>query len=99
MIPMNEFFSVPIHIGYDAHTRTFIANGTKGRHLSSKDKLIVNEDGSKDIFIDPSVPKGFKSNWIETLPGSKIYIGLLTYEPEQSVPNGDYKIPRLDVVE
>ena len=43
---------------YDAGTRTFIANNTKGRNLSSLDKLVKNPDGSTDIYIGPTVTKG-----------------------------------------
>ena len=35
--PARNFWSV---FAYDSHTRTFIASGTKGRHLSSNDDLV-----------------------------------------------------------
>lgn len=91
--PARSFWSV---FGYDVNTRTFIANGTKGRHLSSRDKLVKNADGSIDIYIGPKVPEGLETNWIETIPGSNIFIGLRTYGPEQSVLDGTYKIPRFE---
>lgn len=94
--PARNFWSV---FGYDSHTRTFIANGTKGRHLSSNDDLAKNSDGSIDIYIGPKKPKGLESNWIETIPGSEIFIGLRTYGPEESVLSGEYKIPRFELVE
>ena len=94
--PARDFWSV---FAYDARTRTFIANGTKGRHLSSNDALVENSDGSIDVFIGPTVPEGMESNWIETMPGSDIFIGLRTYGPEESVLDGTYKIPRFEHVE
>ncbi len=94
--PARDFWSV---FAYDSHTRTFIANGTKGRHLSSKDDLVKNSDGSIDIYIGPKKPTGKESNWIETIPGSEIFIGLRTYGPEESVLKGEYKIPRFELVE
>ena len=92
--PARNFWSV---FAYDSHTRTFIANGTKGRHLSSNDDLVKNSDGSIDIYIGPKKPKGKDSNWIETIPGSEIFIGLRTYGPEESVLKGKYKIPRFEL--
>ncbi|MBL4796300.1 MAG: DUF1254 domain-containing protein [Oleispira sp.] len=89
--PARNFWSV---FAYDSHTRTFINNGTKGRHLSSNDKLVKNKDGSIDIYIGPKEPKGLVSNWIETIPGSEIFIGIRTYGPKESVLKGDYKMPR-----
>jgi hypothetical protein len=82
--PARSFWSV---FGYDSHTRTFIANGMKGRHLSSKDDLVTNSDGSIDVFIGPNAPEGLEANWIETIPGSEIFIGLRTYGPEENVLN------------
>ena len=83
---------------YDSRTCTFIANGMKGRHLSSRDDLMKNDDGSTDIYIGPTAPKGLESNWIETISGSKIFIGLRTYGPEESVLKGIYKMPRFTLL-
>jgi hypothetical protein len=94
--PARSFWAV---FGYDQGTRTFIDNGTKGRHLSSNDDLVKNPDGSIDIYVGPSVPKGFESNWIETIPGSEVFIGLRTYGPEESVLDGTYKMPRFELVQ
>ncbi len=93
--PARNFWSV---FAYDSHTRTFIANSMKGRHLSSNDKLVKNSDGSTDIYVGPTAPKGKESNWIETIPGSAIFIGLRTYGPEQAVLDGTYKIPRFELM-
>jgi hypothetical protein len=84
---------------YDSRTRTFIANGMKGRHLSSNDALVKNGDGSTDIYIGPTVPKDLETNWIETIPGTEIFIGLRTYGPEDTVLDGTYKIPRFELVD
>ena len=93
--PARNFWAV---FAYDSRTRTFIANGMKGRHLSSNDDLAKNSDGSTDIYIGPSAPRGMESNWIETIPGADIFIGLRTYGPEKTVLDGTYKIPRFELV-
>ena len=94
--PARNFWSV---FAYDSRTRTFIANGMNGRHLSSNDALVKNGDGSTDIYIGPTAPKGLKTNWIKTLPGTEIFIGLRTYGPEDNVLDEAYKIPRFELVE
>jgi hypothetical protein len=93
--PARNFWSV---FAYDSRTRTFIANQLKGRHLSSHDKLMKNSDGSIDIYIGPTFPKGMESNWIETIPGTDIFIGLRTYGPEKAVLEGTYKMPRFELM-
>ena len=91
-----NFWSV---FAYDSRTRTFIDNGMKGRHLSSKDQLAKNVDGSIDVYIGPTKPKGLESNWIETIPGTEIFIGLRTYGPEPEVLDGSYKMPRFKQIQ
>ena len=93
--PARNFWSV---FAYDARTRTFIANSMKGRQLSSLDKLVKNPDGSIDIYIGPAAPKGLESNWIETLPGIDVFMGLRTYGPEKAVLDGTYKMPRFELM-
>jgi hypothetical protein len=66
--------------------------------LPSKDSLTKNSDGSIDIYKGPDKPEGLESNWIGTIPGSEIFIGLRTYGPEDSVLKGEYKIPRFELV-
>ncbi len=66
--------------------------------MSSNDDLVKNPDGSIDIYVGPTVPEGFESNWIETIPGSEVFIGLRTYGPEESVLDGTYKMPRFELV-
>jgi len=55
-------------------------------------------DGSIDVFIGPDAPEGMETNWIETIPGSAIFIGLRSYGPEESVLTGAYKMPRFVLV-
>ena len=93
--PARNFWSV---FAYDARTRTFIANSMKGRQLSSLDKLVKNPDGSIDIYIGPAAPKGLESNWIETIPGIDVFMGLRTYGPEKAVLDGTYKMPRFELM-
>ena len=91
--PPRSFWSV---FAYDSHTRTFIDNAMKGRHLSSFDDLVRNADGSRDVYIGPTAPAGLESNGIETRPGSTVFIGRRTYGPEQSALEGTYKMPRFE---
>ena len=57
-----------------------------------------NPDGSTDIYIGPAAPKGLESNWIETISGIDVIVGLRTYGPEKAVLDGTYKIPRFELI-
>lgn len=62
-VPVKDFWSV---ILYDAESFSMINNPAKKYAISSLQKdLIVNDDGSVDIYIGPNDPKG-NSNWIPT---------------------------------
>jgi hypothetical protein len=67
--------------------------------VSSNDELIANEDGSIDIYIGHDEPPGMASNWIETIPGSDIFIGIRVYGPAEEMLNGEYRMPRFAVVD
>jgi hypothetical protein len=70
----------------------------KGRNLSSLDKLVKNPDRSIDIYIGPTAPEGLESNWIETIPGIDVIMGVRTYGPEMALLDGTYKIPRFELM-
>ena len=43
----------------------------KGVHPSKnnrRDKMIINDDGSLDVYFGPRAPKGKEANWIQTVP-------------------------------
>jgi hypothetical protein len=38
--------------------------------VSSQDKgLLVNADGSIDVYFGPKAPQGKENNWVQTVPG------------------------------
>jgi hypothetical protein len=43
--------------------------------------LVVNADGSVDLYFGPTAPKGMENNWIPTLPGKAWFTYLRLYGP------------------
>jgi hypothetical protein len=65
-IPVKEFWSV---ILYDTQTRSMLQTDQKWPAVSSQTKgLLVNKDGSVDIYFGPKAPAGKENNWIQTIP-------------------------------
>jgi hypothetical protein len=65
-IPVKNFWSVII---YDNQTRSMVQTDQQFPSVSSQNKdLVVNADGSVDIYFGPKVPDK-KANWIQTIPG------------------------------
>ena len=78
-IPVKDFWSV---ILYDNQTRSMLRTGQKWPAVSSQNKgLLVNADGSVDIYFGPRAPVGKENNWIQTIPGKGWNTLLRLYGP------------------
>ncbi len=66
-IPVKEFWSV---IVYDNQTRSMLQTDQRWPSVGSQTKrLLVNSDGSVDIYFGPKPPTGKEVNWVQTVPG------------------------------
>jgi hypothetical protein len=78
-IPVNNFWSVML---YDNQTRSQLQTDQEWPAVSSQDEgLLVNEDGSADVYFGPEPPEGKENNWIQTIPGKGWFIILRLYGP------------------
>jgi len=78
-IPVKDFWSV---ILYDNQTRSMLQTGQKWPAISSQSRgLLVNGDGSVDIYFGPKAPAGMENNWIQTIPGKGWTTLLRLYGP------------------
>jgi hypothetical protein len=78
-IPVKDFWSV---ILYSNQTRSMIQTDQRFPSVSSQDKdLLVNADGSVDLYFGPQAPAGKGNNWIQTVPGKGWNTILRLYGP------------------
>jgi hypothetical protein len=64
--PAEQFWSIAV---YSWDSRTLIDNDQKRAAQSSRQDLIVNADGSIDLYYGPKAPEGKEKNWVQTIPG------------------------------
>lgn len=65
--PAKDFWSA---IVYDNQTRSMLQTDQAFPQVSSQDDgLMVNKDGSVDVYFGPNAPAGMEKNWIQTVPG------------------------------
>lgn len=80
--PARKFMSVVV---YDPQTRSQLQTGQPFPGKNNKrDKMIINPDGSIDLFFGPKAPAGKESNWIQTVPGKGWFSLLRLYSPTQA---------------
>jgi hypothetical protein len=94
--PTREFWSV---IAYEVGTNAFIPTPQDLVGVSSydKDHLVVNDDGSIEVYIGPSAPEGLEPNWIPT-GGRDFWLIVRFYGPERAIFDGTWTLPDPDKV-
>jgi len=81
-IPVKNFWSV---IVYDIKTNLIIGTDQPWPSISRKSKnLVINQDGSVDVWFGPHVSSNKETNWIKTIPGKGWFLILRLYDPLQS---------------
>jgi len=81
-IPALKFMSVVV---YDPQTRSELQTGQPFPSKNNKrDKLVVNEDGSVDLYFGPNAPAGKEANWVETVAGKGWFAVLRLYGPTEA---------------
>lgn len=81
-IPVREFWSV---LAYDCQTRLLIQTSQPWPSVHSQSKkLVINENGSVDVWFGPEIPVDKVINWIQTIPGKAWYLILHLYDPQKS---------------
>jgi hypothetical protein len=81
-IPARDFWSV---IVYDCKTRFIIHTEQKWPSVFSNSKtVIINQDGSVDVWFGPKPPVGNNCNLIMTIPGKRWFMILRLYSPQEA---------------
>jgi hypothetical protein len=86
-VPAKDFWSV---IAYSTKTRTFVDSPVFG--LSSKDELVVNDDGTIDLYIGSKAPEGFEANLLQSYPEESAFLAFRFYGPTEVLTGGEWKL-------
>jgi hypothetical protein len=92
--PAEAFWSMTL---YDVSTRCLIQNEQKIADRSSRMDLLMNPDGSVDIYMGPDQPKGdLVKNWIPTVEGKAWFPYFRFYSPTQAFLDQTWVLPDIE---
>ena len=95
-VPVAQFWQLPV---YSTTNRALVQTDTGiATKSSTDDDLILNDDGSVDIFVGPEKPEG-EVNWIKTNPDEGWFTILRLYAPLEPILSRDWvpnDVVRLD---
>jgi hypothetical protein len=83
-IPAKLFWSVTV---YDAANSSGLDNGQPFPSLGSRDKPVMNADGSVDLYFGDKAPAGKEKNWLRTPKGKGYFAILRLYGPLEPALN------------
>jgi hypothetical protein len=96
-IPVKTFWSV---IAYDNQTRSMLQTDQMFPMVTSQSgSVIVNEDGSVDVWFGPVAPAGKEPNWVQTVPGKGWNTLLRLYGPLDPWFDGTWRPGEIEVME
>jgi hypothetical protein len=82
--PVAQFWSLT---AYDVNTRSLLQNKGQISDRSSRMDLVKNSDGSVDVFVGPSAPKGYGKNWVPSIPNQGWFAYFRLYGPTEAYFN------------
>jgi len=95
-VPVEVNWSVTI---YDTQTRSMLQSDQPNAGVNSLNKDVKkNKDGSYDIYISPTAPKGKESNWVQSVPEKSFFIILRAYGPKEPWLNKTWRPSDLELV-
>jgi len=92
-VPAELFWSITL---YDVTSRCLIVNDQGIPDRSSNMDLLVNEDGSVDIYMGPTIPEGKENNWIPTVEGKAWFPYFRLYSPKKEFIDKTWILPDIE---
>ena len=94
--PVGNFWAITV---YDTQTRSMLQNSQKYPSVGSNDRgLKQNDDGSYSLYFGPEAPRGFKNNWVETIPGKSWFVILRMYSPLKPWIDQTWRLGEVELV-
>lgn len=95
--PCLKFWSMCV---YDPQTRSMLQTEQPfPSKQSQRDKdMIVNKDGSIDLYYGPKPPEGKEANWTQTIPGKGFFMVLRLYSPTKAWYDKTWRPGEIEII-
>jgi hypothetical protein len=95
MPPAAAFWSA---VSYHSKENSLVANNLNRHSLGSYSKdLLLNPDGSLDLYLSANEPTGHTSNWLPA-PRGNFYVMMNLYNPTSDVISGKFTLPGIQKI-
>jgi len=98
-VPVGQFWSLTL---YSENTRRAYESGAGTIASASRDStndLVVNKDGSVDLYIGPKAPKGFEKNHMPTVENDGWFVYFRLYAPLEPWFEKTWSLPDFEPVD
>jgi hypothetical protein len=92
-VPARQYWSVTV---YDRETHGLVRNMPHAARSSQTPGLMVNGDGSVDLFFGPRLPAGKEANWVPTDPARKFEVLFRFYGTEKALFEKTWLLPDVE---
>lgn len=95
--PATQFWSTTV---YDEATRQMPVTEQGRPDISSrKEDIVVNDDGSIDVWFGPEAPEGHEANWVQTNPDRGWFTYFRFYGPTEAFFDKSWALPDIEKVD
>jgi hypothetical protein len=94
-VPVSQYWSATV---YDRKTHGLIRDQETVSRSSLNPDLLVNADGSVDVYFGPTAPAGKEPNWVPTVPGGQFEVLFRFYGPEKPLFDKTWMLPDIERV-
>lgn len=91
--PVRQYWSMT---AYDRVTHAFVREVSATSRSSQTPGLRKNPDGSVDLWMGPTAPKGWERNWLPTDPNRRFELMARFYGPEPALFDLSWKMPDIE---
>lgn len=95
-VPVEQYWSATV---YDRQTHALVRHMDHASRSSQRPDLVINADGSVDIWFGPEPPAGKEANWVPTDPLRDFEVMFRLYGPKPALFDKSWALPDITLAQ